>query len=729
MDVSVNKLSSCSPRTYSSNINTLNKYQRYYDGGFSFNFYDAFADIRDVKFKNYSSFYLTKNFKLTDIVSSETNPIKSDDILTTLNFGGSFLTFSPRDFGVLRFTENEEYSKYDQYGDYGFTTDKNSASNFIIEIGQDNTCKVYFLYQYKKYYLGVDNNRISFFGNKLGISPIVFNYIYSSTNNSISLFENSNSTCKMLTKSGNSLNLTPFSEFNKVLAVTNTIYIDRPLYSKVEDMTNFSIVGYDTDNTIPNNLIEKNIENNYLIHSENDEVELLVLKNQLTQNDTFTSGNNLLSTSGSPFFIDKMRDYTSIFNDITKEKDEELTLNYVFYNKSYVIKSGKNYLKAPSSLSPFLKININDTKFVECGAFSFDTPIYSDKVYKLDDDNLYSDGQVYLCTWLSGSPLGDEKIWVDRYYYPDFIEKEQALKLKATFNPTYEDLVENLVKNDAFIRDSLSAFQVFDKKSDFIIEPNDKFVYERIGNFDPILTDDRIDLCDEDNLNYFEKINDAGEFTLLLNFKGDSSNWIFKSNRNNIEAGLEIIKNGNFVELTYILFDPSDNTYNRFNTIQPIRVLKDNHIVFSINVMKGIAYANLNGKIVLNINFDKYQFFGKKVLFGNFIANFNNENNFSLYLKSTTFNESLILPFVNDNARVDKIEITLPCGQRNNDDEIDLLQSVCNNQSFKSNHINILIRNTTLPESIKSDLERIIRKTCDDFTPVTTELNNIIYFK
>ena len=33
------------------------KFERYYDGGYKFNFYNAFSNIRDVKYKNYSIFY------------------------------------------------------------------------------------------------------------------------------------------------------------------------------------------------------------------------------------------------------------------------------------------------------------------------------------------------------------------------------------------------------------------------------------------------------------------------------------------------------------------------------------------------------------------------------------------------------------------------------------------------------------------------------------------------
>jgi len=732
VDVTVNKLSSCKPREFSVENNVLKKYKRYYSDGYALNFYNIFTKIRDVKYKNYTTFYLTDEFKLSDVLSDDIKPIKSDGLLTSLNFGGNYLKFSPLDERFLG--ESLIFTDYDQYGTYSFVTDSINASNFVVDMAADNTCQIYHVYNYKKYYLGFDNTgKISFYGNKANFQRFTFNYIYSASTDSLCLFENSTPTCKLLVKSGNNLALQPIVEDTKILAYNNPIKIDKPLYANIEDTKNFSLVGYNESNTVPNNLLQKDIKNSYLLHSETDNIELITLKNQLTQDDIFTSGNTLLSTSPSPFFIDGMRDYTSIFDDISNEKDESLSLNYVFYNKSYTIQSGENYLKAPSDMSPYAKININDTKFIECGAFSFDTPVYADKVYKLDNENGYNDGQVYLCTWLSGSPLGDSKVWVDRYYYPDFIEKSEALKLRASFNPTYENLIEQLVKNNTSIKDSLSSFGVFDKKSDLVIEPNDEFIYDRIGAFESIadydFLGDALNFCDIDNLDYFEKVNESGQLTLFLNFDGDLSTWIFKSGRGNIQGGFEITKFSDSVDITYILYDPSDSSFKGFFTNQPIKKLKDNYLVFSLNAMTGEGYVNLNGASVLDIKFDKMQYVNKKLLFGNFISDSPKRIPFNVYTKSIPFSESLILPFTNNSITTDTIEITLPCGQRNSEDDIDLLQSVCHNQAFKSNHINILVRNMSLTDDIKAQLNSIITETCKNYAPVTTEINNIIYFQ
>jgi hypothetical protein len=430
----------------------------------------------------------------------------------------------------------------------------------------------------------------------------------------------------------------------------------------------------------------------------------------------------------------EMRSYTSIFNDIDSEKDESLSLNYVFYNKPYVIKSGINTIKAPSDLNPFIKININDTKFVESGAFSYTTPLYADKVYKLDNNNGYTDGQNYLCTWLSGSPLSDNKIWVDRYYYPDRIEKASALATNSTFNITYTDLIEQLVSGNELIKQSLSAYQVFDKKSDFIIEPNDVFVYERLNALPNISSPNEVLGCEIENINifneinYFENINTDGVFTIFFTFSGDSTNWSFSSRRNNIDGGLNIDKNSDNISFLLNLYDPSNENIIGFDATTNFKKLKINTLVFAIDTINGQGYFNLNGISIKDFTFNKSQFFGKKILFGDFVDN-NHIQNFKIYTRYIDFDESLILPYINGLQSIDTLVITIPSGQRNSEDEIELLQSVCNNQTFKSNHVDILIKNISLPDNIKNELKRIVTETCKSFSPLTSEVNNIEFIE
>lgn len=727
MDTFVSKISSCNAREFSYNDEnfTLSKFERYYDGGYKFNFYNAFSNIRDTKHKNYSIFYLTDEIKQSDVTPKNDINIKSEKSLTFLNFGDAYLNFNLKSNSVLG--SLGIYTNYDCYGDYTFSSNVSDNTNFIIDLKDSNICNIYKVFDYKKYYLTQDSeNTANFYTQKLGLSGIDFNYIYSKSNNSICLFRNDGS-CKLLSKIGDTLTLVPFTSANKMLAPLNNIKIDKNIYTNVGNNDNFTLVGYDESNLIPDNLIEKDLSNNFLLHSENDDVEIIVLKNQLTQDDIFTSGNTLISANSSPFYMKEMRAYSSIFNDIDSEKDESLSLNYIFYNKPYIINKGKNTIKAPNDLNPFTKININDTKFIESGALSYTNPVYADKVYKLDNSQGYSDGQTYLCTWLSGSPLGDNKVWVDRYYYPDRIEKQSALASNSTFNVTYADLIEQLVEGNDLIKQSLSAYYVFDKKSDFIIEPNDVFIYERLNTLPPINSADEIQICGIENSNYFEKMNNDGVFSIFFTFSGDEKNWSFASRRNNIDGGINVDKNSDNITFSLKLYDPSNKTTIVFEATTQLKKLKINTVTISLDSINGSGYFSLNGTNIKDFSFDKSQFFGKKLLFGDFDLNDNVEN-FKIYSKYLNFDESLILPYINGLQNIDTLVITIPCGQRNSEDEIELLQCVCNNQTFKSNHIDVLIKNVDVPNDIKNNLIKIVQDTCKSFSPLTTEINKIEFY-
>jgi hypothetical protein len=130
-------------------------------------------------------------------------------------------------------------------------------------------------------------------------------------------------------------------------------------------------------------------------------------------------------------------------------------------------------------MQPFSKLNINDTKFTKIGSFSFMRPDLSDRVYKLDDNSVKDKDVTYLCTWLSGG-VGKEGIWVDRYYYPDYITKEDAIAASPVFNVTYDKAVESIVRSNTTLRNSVKKKLYFDKKSDLTFEPQKRYKYVRV---------------------------------------------------------------------------------------------------------------------------------------------------------------------------------------------------------------------------------------------------------
>jgi hypothetical protein len=724
---SINKISSCETPALSSKTNNIifKKFGRFFDGGYNFTFYNAFSNIRDYKYKNHTNFYLTDEQLMTDVIESSNVVLKADGIQTTLSFGNTFLSFKNADKKALG--EIGIYVTYDLYGNYGFSNIKDVNTNFTIELKPENKCEIYHTNNYKKYYLTVVNNNLNFYDKKLNAGDTIFDYIYSREKKSIFLFYNSLTAVNFVRKLNNQIVLTPITNVNKDTVYLNPVEIEKDIYIDFDTNDNFTIISYDESNKISEKELMKDIKNNFILHRENDdETGIIILKNQLAQEDLFTSGNNLISSSSIPYFMEEMRNYTSIFNDIDSVSDETLMLNYVFYNKAYEINPGQNFFMSPDSILPFLTLNINDSKITNCGAFPFPYPKYADKIYKKEDDIKYQDGQKYLCTWLSGSPLNKESVWVDRYYYPDLIEKAQALEGKNTFNFTYEDQIENLIKNNTSIQQSITAFGVFDKKSDLTFESNTEYIYERINVEKFEISENKVDECDVDFLNYFKLINEEGKFSVYFYFDGDSSNWVFESNRNKVDAGLRIIKNENDIKFEYRLFNTSNETFQIFESVSGFDRLKENFVGVAVDATNGVGYFFLNNNIVSIFNFSSYQYLNKQIIFGDFVKNLKIKN-LNIYREYFEPELMAIQPILNGKKIIDKIFVTLPCGMRNSSDNVEYLQSICTNQSYKSNNFNVIVSDINFGEDIKREINQIIERDINKITPINTQINKIYY--
>ena len=230
---------------------------------------------------------------------------------------------------------------------------------------------------------------------------------------------------------------------------------------------NTSFITYNREGKIDEDNSDFHLPSNYLLYSSSNkhcqDFNIINLKNIVNTQDSFNSSNNLLSTSSSTIFAQELREYTSIFSDIDSEQNEVLALNYVYNNFDVLITPGATFFETPSSMEPFNQLNINDTKFADCGAFSFTKPDLSDRVYRFDDDSVKHENATYLCTWLSGA-IGQRGIWVDRYYYPDLVEKEIALASSPSFEVTYDQQVEHLIKNNSTLKSSVTDKLYFDKK-------------------------------------------------------------------------------------------------------------------------------------------------------------------------------------------------------------------------------------------------------------------------
>jgi hypothetical protein len=150
------KLSSCKSVPLSSNLEDtrFQNFSRYYQGDYTLTFYNALSGIVDVKNKNYTNFLMTRNTKISNILEKENQTLKSESLLTNLNFGGNFLTFQKVDARKLGLLGNYNYNEREYYGNYNFTTNGDALStNFVINLKSNNTCDIYQYYDYQKYYL------------------------------------------------------------------------------------------------------------------------------------------------------------------------------------------------------------------------------------------------------------------------------------------------------------------------------------------------------------------------------------------------------------------------------------------------------------------------------------------------------------------------------------------------------------------------------------------------
>lgn len=151
------------------------------------------------------------------------------------------------------------------------------------------------------------------------------------------------------------------------------------------------------------------------------------------------------------------RNYTNIIKDIDSENEPyQLSFNYQTGVHEYIIKSDvTNTIRTPanvgtsaydpvsgnvvnntvSGIYPFDKLNINDASITNNGFIANNRPELSTRIFYEKNTNnnspLLRNGQL-LCTWLSASNLNDTPVWIDRYYNPDIISNEDAIKFEPT---------------------------------------------------------------------------------------------------------------------------------------------------------------------------------------------------------------------------------------------------------------------------------------------------------
>ena len=759
----------------------LKQFGRTYNGNFRLNFINALSGSQDFKNLNFTNFYLTNNILLDDVTTytGDVGPgqpsLLPGTFFSTLNYSNSgnsylfFRTASETPFRGANDTYNAQF--------YGATEIGESIGhNFEITIVDQFTCRVAFLLNNFRYYLVVaddppsqhnldaDQKYVLFVGeNKLPLSAcnLEYNFTRYLDNSYINLLTTKNNIKYMIQSTGtdlvatsilNPVDCNPTEFITDSFVTENSFRLNQETNVTIPTPYNTSFVTYNSDEDgINASKSAFNLPSNYLFYSSSyspkQNLNLFTLKNTANNNDQFSSSNNLLSTSSNGLFAQNLRTYTSIFTDIDSEKNEVLALNYVYNNFNIKVRSGTTIFNTPSSLKPFKTININDTKFADCGAFAFPHPWLADRVYALEDTSPEAENVSYLCTWLSAGEPGVRGKWVDRYYYPNFISLSAALSASGTYNATYDSNIERLLRTNLSLRESVIKKTYFDKKSDLIFEPNKRYKYERInkGDFRAAMPTSYLAQAGVGGTirDYFRTINKTGGFALGFTIQNDTGDFIIRSSRNNINGGFEISKQNDVITLTFNLYDSSSTVISDFTTSFTIDLFAKNNIMLCFNAHLGICNLYLNTQKMFSFNTNRDQFITKNILFGNiFIHTPGNDaeiltnsvsNKYSisnLYLATQPLDAAREMAAVfylhfND---IQDITISLPCGMRNISDTFTTTNTINTALKNKSNVVDINIKNLNISNNnIINEVNNTLASNIRSRLPQSTIINNINY--
>ena len=753
---------------------TLDQYRQTYNGGFNLNFISALSGIEDFKNLNFTNFYLTNEFLLDNVTTTKETKVKPSSFFTTLNFTTSsenYLTFKIPTLST--FKDNDDIFNADFYGKTSFTELKDQANDFEITFVDDFICRVSTVVDNTRYFLVVsddakdtdDRRKILFVAeNKLSStgSNLQYNLLKYKRETFINLYSQKLDGKYVILGTGGLLyaRLIDSDETkpNQFFIANSSIKLNQEINLSIPSPYNTSFITYNNQGQVDNDKSDFHLPSNYLLYSSSNNNELdfnlINLKNIVNTQEQFTSSNNLLSTSETTIFSQNLRKYTSILSDIDSEKNETLSLNFVYNNFDITIKPGTTYFTTPSSMQPFNRLNINDTKFTKIGSFSFMRPDLSDRVYKLDDNSVKDEDVTYLCTWLSGG-VGKESIWVDRYYYPDYITKEDAIAASPIFNVTYQNAVENILRTNTTLRNSVKKKLYFDKKSDLTFEPEKRYKYVRVQKND-FLRESPTNFCETARVNnrvnnYFNTINDNGGFSLGFTYQNEAGDFDLYSDSNDINGGFRFSKVDDTVYFDFKLFDNSTAgadldkriSQNTFSHTFEIDKFEKNNIFLSFNAVEGICNLYLNTNVIFTFQVNAYQMFTKKILFGDIFIKSPSQNskkieilfndatnklyidNLYLTLKPLQKYQELGYIFGVNIDTIQDITISLPCGMRNLTDNIKVMNSINTNLKNKSNIVDINIKNLNISSDVTNELKNIMLGNITKTLPKTAIINDI----
>ena len=438
--------------------------------------YAFLLSANDCAVKNYTSNYLTFNHNKNDVIEHIMPDMLNGTIISKIGFK----TTTPGVSAYLAMTSSTPTSA--SAASLTLSSSSSAIQNFVVDfntIGNKDVCNVWGYDTFTKKYLFIDesnNNNIIF----SPISATSFSYLYDGANSTINLFVTLTSNqFKWFSSNNAGTSLSLISPATGSLSNINFSIVDQnkdiAMYGTDNTVRYLSGIYIDSINTLSGN------RDNLLFHTSYESwvpstssiigtIDFFNLKNHVS--------NNNFDNRYLPLNTKNQRNYTNIItNEYQETANEKLQLGYNFYTKEYLIKSDK-YTKftLPSTIEPFRRININDSGIKESGAYAAESPYFSDRVYKLQDNNINTNNEnesngVLLCAWLKSNG-----VWYDRYYIPKNSSYITALTSSTPQVFTFKSQLSAFIEMNG-----LSNTNFYDVQSSLMFEPSATYYYARIG--------------------------------------------------------------------------------------------------------------------------------------------------------------------------------------------------------------------------------------------------------
>jgi len=621
--------------TYPDGFYEYNQSSVIYEQGLNLNKIEALTNVYDSSINNYTSQYLTGYKRLGDFIIPSKKNANLKTITTPLILNSLTDTSIPK---VLNVNINQDNSTY--FNILSTVNFNNNSNFFELEVISEKYIRV--LHNTGSGYLTLNvlsNNNVAFaeYSSSYVVSmadgPDIFRYSLDA-NGYLQLIKYYYDIAYIVCLEGNNLVLN-----NILSAIDNRstslfkIYYN---FNNIEPKLRSSWISYDSakQNSLEIAPLKSNFNNSnqYLLHTNYNEISDTFTMNHIALNNN-KSEKGFIKRGTSTTVGDAnapgaaFREYTALRTGNDQEKgDDHISLSYVWYDKDIQVYSGKDtYFTTPSSLYPYDRLNINDTKFVQNGSLGASSPLFADKIKSVRSNNKTFNNGRYLFTWLSGGGINTTGLWVDRYYYPDRISKVQTLSAIPVYTPSFYDPIDSLQYP---FRDTQSF--VFDKKSDLTIEPNTMYVYTRaseqeivdsISNLTPLVngftnlydtrnvslpcsaTDVVYDGTTYNKFNVKQEINCSSQFTISFDIYIDPSSTYGYSIANSdrefsilndikitpfitLQSGNKVyVYNTDFVLINTIEFDSTVKEVIVDTSLQDFFVVCNNNLLYKVNLI------------------------------------------------------------------------------------------------------------------------------------------------